>query len=412
MNPDDSTSFLISSSQLSDITVSEEEFAKHLYHLDPSKTTCPDGIPGRIIKECSAIIAPSLCSLFNHSLRSGTVPSEWKSANITPVHKKEKKEPATKYRPISLLSIISKVLGRCVCIRFYDHVRVIINDAQHGFLHGRSCVTKLLTTLHRIGQLLDNNIQTDVIFLDIAKAFDSVDHNILLMKLRMYGISGNLDDWFRSYLPGRTQRVVVEGVASEWSPVTSGVPQGSILVPMLFLLFINDLQDAIPQATSTGLYADDAKLYKVITSSEDSACLQTALSCAGVWSVDSNIFTFNTSKCKIMRRRPLIDNYHLGSVDLKRADSEVDLGITLTSNLCWNTHISQIVGKANIMLHLLRRTCPLPTVCNVRHTLYLSMVKYHLCYAAEVRSSSQYNNKTLLERVQRRATKWILQTRA
>ena len=413
MNPDDSTSFLISSSQLSDITVSEEEVAKHLYHLDPSKATGPDGIPGRILKECSAVIAPSLCSLFNHSLRTGTVPSEWKSANVTPVHKKEKKELATNYRPISLLSIISKVLERCVCIRFYDHVRVMINDAQHGFLHGRSCVTQLLTTLHRIGQLLDNNIQTDVIFLDFAKAFDSVDHNILLMKLRMYGISGNLYDWFCSYLCGRTQRVVVEGVASEWSPVTSGVPQGSILGPMLFLLFINDLPDAIPQATSTGLYADDAKLYRAITSNEDSACLQTALSCAGVWSVDSNI-TFNTSKCKLMtisrRRRPLIANYHLGSAGLKRVDSEVDLGITLTSNLCWNTHISRIVCKANIMLGLLRRTCPLLTVCNVRRTLYLSLVKSQLCYAAEVWSPSQYNNKTLLERVQRRATRWILQT--
>ena len=99
----------------------------------------------------------------------------------------------------------------------------MINDAQHGFLHGRSCVTQLLTTLHRIGQLLDNNIQMDVIFLDFAKAFDSVDHNILLMKLRMYEISGNLYNWCSSYLRGRTQRVVVEGVASEWSPVTSGV---------------------------------------------------------------------------------------------------------------------------------------------------------------------------------------------
>ena len=187
----------------------------HLCNLDISKATGPDGIPSRILKECSAIIAPSLCSLFNHSLHSGTVPLDWKSANVTPVHKKKKKELATNYRPISLLSIISKVLERCVCNRFYDHVRGMINDAQHGFLHGRSCVTQLLTTLHRIGQLLDNNIQTDVIFLDFAKAFDSVDHNILLTKLSRYGISGNLYSWFSSYLHGRKQRVVVEGIASE-----------------------------------------------------------------------------------------------------------------------------------------------------------------------------------------------------
>jgi hypothetical protein len=111
------------------------------------------------------------------------------------------------------------------------------------------------------------------------------------------------------------------------------------------------------------------------------------------------------------RTRPLIANYHLGSADLKRLDSEVELGISLTSNLCWNTHIRRIVSKANIMVGLLRRTCLLLTVCNVRRTLYLSLVKSQLCYAAEVWSPSQYNNKTLLERVQRRATRWILQAR-
>ena len=202
-----------------------------------------------------------------------------------------------------------------------------------------------------------------------------------------YGISGNFYSWFSRYLRGRKQRVVVEGIASDWSPVTSGAPQGSILGPMLLLLFINDLPDVIPQAASTGLYADDAKLYRAITSNKDSACLQTALTCAEVWSADSNI-TFNTSKWKIMTisrcRNLLIANCHLGSADLIRVDSEVDLGITLTSNLCWNAHISQIVSKANKTLGLRRRTYYILTVYDVRRALYLSLVKSQLCYATEI----------------------------
>ncbi len=177
---------------------------------------------------------------------------------------------------------------------------------------------------------------------------------------------------------------------------------------MLFLLFINDLPDAIPPTTSAGLYADDTKLYKGITSNEDCAHLQTVLSRAEDWSNKSNI-NFNSSKCKVLtisrRRRPITTNYHLGSTDLKRVESEVDLGITVTSNLCWNTHITQIVKKSNKTLGLLRRTCPLLTDCDVRCTLYLSLVKSQLCYATEVWSPSQCNNKIKLEIIQRRATR-------
>jgi hypothetical protein len=165
---------------LSDNAIGVDEVANCLHGLDTSKASGPDGLPSRLLNECAQQIAPSLCTLFNHSLQCGRMPLEWKSANITPLHKKHLKEPAENYRPISLLPIVSKILERCVYSQFYEHVSYLITPHQHGFLRNRSCVTQLLSVLHSIGQKLDRNEQTDIVYLDFAKDFDSVDHSILL----------------------------------------------------------------------------------------------------------------------------------------------------------------------------------------------------------------------------------------
>ncbi|CAB4002720.1 Hypothetical predicted protein [Paramuricea clavata] len=173
--------------ELSNITVSVEEVVNNLSNLDVTKAHGPDGIHPRLLKECSEQIGQSLCALFNHSPNCGRVPIEWKAANITPVHKKESKEVAENFRPISLLSIVSKILERSVCSNLYNHISHLIADEQHGFIRNRSCVSQLLPVFHAIGKSLDKNIQTDILYLDFAKAFDSVDHDILLAKLKSYG---------------------------------------------------------------------------------------------------------------------------------------------------------------------------------------------------------------------------------
>ncbi|CAB4032175.1 Hypothetical predicted protein, partial [Paramuricea clavata] len=247
------------------------------------------------------------------------------------------------------------------------------------------------------------NTQTDIVYLDFAKAFDTVDHNILLHKLKHYGVSGQLYAWFEDYLSGRCQRVVVDGVASSWAPVTSGVPQGSILGPVLFAIFINDLPNVLPDETSAALYADDTKVYKSIKSEDDCQILQHALTSLECWSHDNNL-DFNQSKCKVLtitrKTTPLVHVYHMNSKELLRVDKEKGLGVCVSTNFSWDVHIHTITGNANKMLGLLKRTCPLLRDKTVRRTLYLSLVRSQLCYASEVWFPHTVKLKSRVESIQ------------
>ena len=193
-------------------------------------------------------------------------------------------------------------------------------------------------------------------------------------------------------------------------PIDLEIFQGSILGPLLFVIFINDLPEIIPNGTNTALFADDTKLHRTISSLTDCEGLQKALSNINIWSQQSNM-TFNSTKCKVLtitrKQNPVVYDYQLGSAILTRVQQEKDLGVTISSKLTWHHHISVIVAKANKLLGLLKRTCPLLTDIQVRRTLYLSLVKSQLCYATQVWSPAQDMLKAKLERVQRRATKWI-----
>ena len=245
------------------IQVSVEQMLKALEAIDTSKACGPDQIPGRLLKECANEIAPSLTHLINLSLRLGRVPREWKCTIVVPVLKKGKKEDATNYRPISLLSLIDKVVERCVFDNFLPFIADRIYQLQHGFMKGRSTVTQLLEIVDILTQAIDQDNQTDIAFLDFSKAFDSVSHSLLVRKLHPAGIKGLLLQWFASYLHDRNQRVVIDGKSSEWLTVTSGVPQDSILRSALFVLFVNDMPNVISNSSILALFADDAKCLRI-----------------------------------------------------------------------------------------------------------------------------------------------------
>ena len=284
---------------LSSCTISIAKTRLILNNIDTNKATGPNDISGRILKECSKEIAPSLTCLFNMSLSLGKMPENWKLVHITPAFKKGDKGQCENYRPISLLCIASKVFQRVIMNQIKNEIIPLITPFQFVFLNGKSTETQLLHVYSFINDIIDISRQVDIIYLDFTKAFDSVPHHFLLHKLKSCGINGVLYEWLCSYLTGRKQRVVIKGDLSNWCDVASGVPQGSILGPLLFLMYVNDMVEELSKSTNIALFADDAKTYSKIESSNDHQALQRDLSKLEDW---SNLWKlkFNSNKCKVL----------------------------------------------------------------------------------------------------------------
>jgi len=250
----------LSTETLNLIEVSTTEVTTLLEELDCSQAPGPDNIPTVVLKRCASALAPSITALFNCSFANGHFIAAWKTANICPVHKRENKADVTHYRPISLLPILSKIQEKCVLKRLLPHISEALFPMQHGFIKGLSCTTQLLQVFHEIGHNLDKGLETDIIYLDFPKAFDSVCHQKFLSKLLYFGIDGTLLKWFESYLSARKQRVVINGSYSSRSEVKSGVIQGSILGPVLFLMFVNDMPEVL-RSSNLAMFADDSKCF-------------------------------------------------------------------------------------------------------------------------------------------------------
>ena len=247
------------------IDFSVEEVHGKLLNLQGEKACGPDLISAHLLQKGADFLALSLTKLFQLSFSTGTLPSDWVTANIVPVHKKGDKHLSSNYRPISLTSIVVKVMERIVHRQLIKVLETnhLISNYQHGFRHQCSTVSLLLTAVHDLAACLERRHSIHCIFLDLAKAFDSVPHTRLLLKLECLGIRGNLLSWLGYFLTKRFQRVVINGTFSQWLPVLSGVPQGSVLGPLLFLLYVDDIHHCVSYS-SVQMFADDIALYREI----------------------------------------------------------------------------------------------------------------------------------------------------
>jgi len=344
--------------KLASIDISHQDVLDQLRCIDPSKATGPDGISPKLLFEAGHTIVPSLTKLFNMCLSSCTVPQMWKYANVLPLYKKGDRSNINNYRPVSLLSCTSKLLERIIFKYLYNFIRdnKILTPHQSGFQSGDSTTHQLAYLYHVFSQALDVKKDVRIVFCDISKAFDRVWHEGLLFKLQKIGIGGNLLSFLKHYLTNRYQKVVVEGQSSEPGLIKAGVPQGSVLGPLLFLIYINDLPDNL--VTNIKLFADDTSLYIEVEDPEQSAeimnsDLQTIKSWADQWLVN-----FSASKTKLMTcsfRNTNHPNIMFDNVLLTETKSNKHLGLTLCSNLNWSEHIRSILNSVSPMADVLKK---------------------------------------------------------
>ena len=387
--------------------INENDVARYLRNLNPNKSTGTDLVSSRLLCECQDELVFPLKLLFNKSLQEGIVPSLWKCANVTPIFKKGNKCEAGNYRPISLTSVIIKIFERIIkdkIVSFLDRHKLII-DTQHGFRNNRSCLTNLLEFYNYVFSNYDERIPSDIIYLDFKKAFDTVPHKRLLIKLKAHGIGDQLCSWVDNWLTNRKQRVVINGEASDWLQVTSGVPQGSVLGPLLFLIYINDLDLGVSSKISK--FADDTKLGGKALTNGDCEIIQKDLDNLSIWS-DKWLLKFNKDKCKVMHvgYNNLKHNYKLQGQNLIRVEEEKDLGIIIKSDLKNGSQCIVASRKANTVLGFIARNfeCKTPEVIT---RLYTSLVRPHLEYAVQFWSPCYQKDQNKLESVQRRATKLV-----
>ena len=376
-----------------------------LINLDPSKASGPEGWPILSLKECAQQLSIPLSILFSKSFNSSSLPTTWKEAFVTPIYKKGDRTLVSNYRPISLTSPIVKIMESIIRDRIQEHM--ITNDLftpyQHGFTVGKSCVTQLLTAVDFWTKSLEDSCAVDVIYFDLAKAFDSVPHTRLFTKLEAYGLTEKLLGWLRSYLVGRRQKVVINGHSSTWCEVSSGVPQGSVLGPLLFNIYVNDIAS---QVNSTILqFADDLKMFRVIHDVTDFNQLQEDIDSLVTWANKWQL-RFNVSKCHLLHLGKLhyYGTYNIQGNLIPPSESVKDLGVIIDDKLKFHDHVASVTAKANRTLAVIHKSFHF-TSCNMYINLYKSLVRPIIEYGNTIWGPHYILDQHSIEQIQRRATR-------
>ncbi len=397
------------------ISITDNGIGKMIKGLKTHKAAGPDQISPRILKELSSSVTPILGIIFRKSYDSGEIPDQWRKANVVPIYKKGKKSDPANYRPISLTSIVCKLMEHIITSSIMRHgnqkhgvMGHILYDLQHGFRAQRSCETQLIEFCTDIVNNLQDGKQTDVIVLDFSKAFDKVSHKMLLEKLHHYGIRGKTNKWIADFLTNRTQNVVLDGESSYTGKVISGEPQGSVLGPSLFLYYINDLPEGL--GSKVRLFADDTVIYMAIKWETDAKDLQSDLDKLVAWESKWKM-KFNPKKCEVLHitrsRNPQKFTYKLHGVDLASVKSTKYLGVNISSDLRWNTHIDSITAKATRSLNFIKRNLQISNP-KLKTVAYNSLVRPLVEYASPVWDPHTATNIAKLEMVQRRAARYVL----
>ncbi len=394
-------------STVGNVVFEADKVAKVIETFSNSFASGPDGYTSYFLKKLAWPLSVPLATIFEVSLHTHEVPNDWKLAHVIPIYKgKGPKHDPKNYRPISLTSVLCKVMEKVVRGTLLDHLagNLLISPHQHGFLARHSTTTQLIEFLSWVTEQADAGNAVDIIYLDIAKAFDSVSHLKLLARLRQYGVSGDLLAWIKAFLTDRKQKVCLSDASSGWSPVTSGVPQGSVLGPILFLIFINEMVEAAAPA-NIKLYADDAKIYGLANTPQQAEIIADSMQNVKLWASRWQL-NLAVQKCGVLHvgNGNGKFNYVLDGDQLSKFDSIDDLGVTIDGSLKPSRHVERIVSLANrrigLLFHGFRSRDP-----KFLTQLFKIYIRPILEYCSSVWSPWLVRDRQAIEKVQRRFTR-------